>query len=242
MWIFGFALMQIIVFGAVLYFYKKITAGETENTVQRLGAVYEDLLKKQKDLTEKLETAEQEYQAKKEESAQIADKLANQAMDEVRKKEETILKKARAEAEDILTKAHASKEQFSKELEVAANRKVVDFSAGLLRHIHDEHLKVLLHKHFIKSFLERARKSDLASVELHGQKPVLRTPILLEKEEKDQLLRVLSEQLKIPGLQIDEVADETLVAGVALQVGTLVLDGSFANAIREAADAYKEEV
>ena len=95
MWIFGFTLMQIIVFGVVLFFYKKITAGDTENNVKRLGAVYEDLLKKQKDLAEKLKTAEKEYQTKKEESSMLADKLASQAMDEVRKKEDEILKKGK---------------------------------------------------------------------------------------------------------------------------------------------------
>lgn len=242
MWIFGFALMQIIVFGVVLYFYKKITAGDTENTVKRLGAVYEDLLKKQKDLTEKLEGAEKEYQSKKEESSLIADKLAGQAMDEARKKEDAILKKARAEAEEILSKAHASRDQLSKEIEIAASKKTVDFAADLLKHIYDDKLKVLIHGQFIKNFIEQAKKSDLASVDLHGQHPTLRTAMALSKEEMSELRQVLAERLGAPDLQVEEATDEKLVAGVALQIGTLTLDGSFANAIRESASQVKEKL
>ena len=242
MWIFGFTLMQIIVFGVVLYFYKKITAGDTENTVQRLGAVYEDLLKKQKDLTEKLEAAEKEYQAKKEESSLLADKLASQAMDEVRKKEEEVLKKARAEAEDILSKAHASRDQFAKEMEVVASKKMVDFTADLLGNIYDDKMKALIHGQFIKNFIEQAKKSDLASVDLQGQRPTIQTAIALSKEERDSLRRVLADRLGSPELQIDEAVDEKLIAGVALQIGTLSLDGSFANAIRESSSQVKEKL
>ena len=221
MWIFGFALMQIIVFGVVLYFYKKITAGDTENTVNRLGAVYEDLLKKQKNLTEKLEAAEKEYQAKK---------------------EEEILKKARVEAEDILSKAHASRDQLAKEMEIAASKKVVDFAAELLRNIYDDKMKALIHGQFIKNFMDQAKKSDLASVDLRDQRPILRTAIALTKEDQEPLRKVLAERLGSPDLQLEETVDEKLIAGVALQIGTLSLDGSFANAVRESANLVKEKI
>lgn len=242
MWIFGFTLMQIIVFGVVLFFYKKITAGDTENNVKRLGAVYEDLLKKQKDLAEKLKTAEKEYQTKKEESSMLADKLASQAMDEVRKKEDEVLKKARAEAEDILFKAHASRDQFLKEMEIAASKKLVDFAADLLGNIYDDKIKALIHGQFIKNFIEQAKKSDLAAVDLQGQRPTIRTAIVLKKEEKELLLQMLAERLGAPDLQIEEALDEKLIAGVALQIGTLSLDGSFANVLKESAGQAKENL
>lgn len=242
MWIFGFTLMQIVVFGVVLYFYKKITAGDTENTVKRLGIVYEDLLKKQKALAEKLEAAEKEYQAKKEEASALADKLAGQAMDEAHKKEDEVLKKARAEAEEILAKAHASRDNLAKEMEVAASKKTVDFAAAILKNIFDEKIKGMMHGEFIKKFIELAKKSDLASVDLLGQHPVIRTAIALTKEEKELLRRVLAERLNLPDLQVEETVDESLVAGIALQIGTLCMDGSFSNEIRESSSQVKEKL
>lgn len=237
-----FIILQIIVFSAVVYFLKKILSGDTESAVKRLGVVYEDLLKKQKDLAEKLEAAEKEYQAKKEESAAIADKLAAQAMDEVRKKEDEILKKARAEAEDIVAKAHGSREQFLKEMEIAASRKMIDFTVEILNRVYDEPFRVLIHEQFIKNFIAQAKQSDLASVDLHGQSPTIRTAFALKKEEKELLRQVLGERLNLPDLKIEEAVDEKLIAGVAVQIGTLILDGSFSNTVRESAGQVKEKL
>jgi F0F1-type ATP synthase delta subunit len=237
-----FIILQIIVFSAVVYFLKRILSGDTESAVKRLGEVYEDLIKKQKDLTEKLEAAEKEYQAKKEESALIADKLAGQAMDEARKKESEILKKARAEAEDILSKAYASRDQIGKEMELAASKKMVDFTANLLSHVYDEKSKLLFHAQFIKNFIEQAKQSDLASVDLQGQHPTIQTAIALTKDEKELLRKVIAERLGVPDLQVEEAVDEKLIAGVAMQIGTLLLDGSFANALKEAAAQVKEKL
>ncbi len=237
-----FIVLQVIVFSAVVYFLKKILSGDTESAVKRLGIVYEDLVKKQKDLTEKLETAEKEYQAKKEESSAIAEKLASQAMEEVHKKEDEILKKARAEAEDILAKAHGSRAQFAKEMEIAASKKIVDFTADVLKDVYDEKLKRMIHEQFILNFVEQAKQSDLGSMDLKGQHPTIRTALVLKKEEKEMLRQVLADRIGAPDLQVEEVVDEKLVAGVAVQVGTLVLNGSFANAIVEATSLVKEKL
>lgn len=237
-----FIILQIIVFSAVVYFLKKILSGDTESAVKRLGVVYEDLLKKQKDLAEKLDAAEKEYQTKKEESAAIADKLAAQAMDEVRKKEDEILKRARVEAEDIVAKAHGSREQFLKEMEIAASRKMIDFTANILSQVYDDQFKMLIHEQYIKNFVAQAKQSDLASVDLHGQSPTIRTAFALKKDEKELLRKLLGERLNLQDLQIEEAIDEKLIAGVAVQIGTLILDGSFSNAVREAAGQVKEKL
>ena len=237
-----FIVLQIIVFSVIVYFQKKILGGDTENAVKRLSLVYEDLIKKQKDLSEKIADAEKEFQAKKEESATIADKLANQAMDEAHKKEDELLKKARAEAEDILAKAHGSKEQFRHELEIEANKKMVDFAAGLIGSIFDEKTKSVIHEQFIRNFIEQAKQSDLASVDLQGRNPEIRTAIAFKKEEKEQLQQVLATKLGKADLQIEEVVDEKLIAGVALVIGTLVVDSGFATALKEASVKIKEKI
>ena len=67
--------LQIIVFGAVIFFLKKILYRDTESSINRLDRVYQDMLKKQKDLGQKIEAAEKEYNEKKEEASLVASKL-----------------------------------------------------------------------------------------------------------------------------------------------------------------------
>ena len=46
-------ILQIIVFTGVIFFLRKILVSDTQSSVNRLDHVYQDLLKKQKELTEK---------------------------------------------------------------------------------------------------------------------------------------------------------------------------------------------
>lgn len=236
-----FIILQVIVFSAVIYFLKKILYGDTENAVKRLGTVYEDMVQKQKDLTEKIEEGEKELQIKKEEAMAIAEKLTNQAMDDVRKKEDEILKKARGEAEEILAKAHASKETLRREMEVEASKKMIDFSMMLLGAAFDENLQALVHERYVQNFIVQAKQSDLASVDSSGQNFVIRSALPLKEGEKKEIQKVLYEKLASTNFKIEEMTDEKLIAGIALQIGSLVLDASFANALKDAADKAKEK-
>lgn len=237
-----FIILQIIVFSGIIYFLKKILFKDTESAEKRLGVVYEDLVKKQKDLTEKIEEGEREFQVKKEEAAAIAEKMATQALEETRKKEEEILKKARAEADDILAKAHGSRDTFYHSLEVEANKKMIDYVAEVLKNVFDSKTELLIHTQFVRNFIEQAKKSDLATVDAKGQAFVLRSAMPLKKEEKDEIMGILSEKLGTKDLKIEEVEDKKLIAGIALQIGTLLLEGNFANSVKDAANQYKEKL
>jgi len=204
--------------------------------------VYEDLVKKQKDLTEKIEEGEKELQAKKEEAAVIADKLATQALEDAHKKEDEILKKARAEAEEMLGKAHASQDTYIHELEIEVSKKMIDFVVEILKNAFDSKVHVLVHEQFVKNFVEQAKQSNLASIDSVGQSFTIRSAMPLKKEERAEIQQVLFEKLGSTNLKIEEAVDEKLIAGIVFQVGSLILDASFANALRDAADKAKEKL
>ncbi|MBU9889900.1 MAG: F0F1 ATP synthase subunit delta [Candidatus Omnitrophica bacterium] len=239
----GFLVLTIIVFIALVYFFKKITTENTEVNLRRVAAVYEDLLKKQKDLSEKLAVGEQELQAKRDEAASVVDKLTAQAMDEAHKKEAETLKKARLEAEEILAKAHASRDSYVQDLRVEVSNKVIDWVSDLLSTALDEESRVLFHHQFVKKFMEQAEKSDLAAVDARTNAPVIRVAMPLDKAEKQKLSGLLVSKLGLEaGTDIKEEVDEKLIAGVIFQVGTLMMDGSFSNAVKEAATKAKEKL
>ncbi len=240
---FGFLVLAVLVFIALVYFFKKITTENTEVNLRRVAAVYEDLLRKQKDLSEKIEIGERELQAKRDEAATVVDKAAAQAMDEAHKKEEETLKKARAEAEEILAKAHASREAYIQELRIEVSIKIIDLTVELLSNALDESTRVLFHRQFVKKFIDQAAKSNLAAVDAQGSSPFIRVAMPLSKEEKDTLCALLTSKLNLKGAaEFKEEVDDKLIAGVVFQVGTLMMDGSFANAIKEAADKSKEKL
>ncbi len=239
--IFQFIVLQVIVFGAVIFFLKKILYGDTESAINRLGQTYQDLLKKQKELTEKLETGEKEYQAKKEEASTLAEKAKNQAVEDARKKEEEIIKRARVEAEEIVAKGHAAKAEVAKEIETRLSHKTIDFAAEILGSVFSEKMVALIHEEMVRDFMVRAKDFDLSNASDSANELIVRTPFPLKKEEVEKLNLLLVTKLNRT-IQYNEVIDKELIAGIVLQFGTLLLDGCLATSIKEAGNKSREKV
>ena len=238
--IFQFIVLQVIVFGAVIFFLKKILYGDTESAINRLGQTYQDLLKKQKELTEKLEAGEKDFQARKEEATVSAEKMKVQATEDARKKEEEIIKKARVEAEEIVAKGHAAREEVAKEIETRLSHKMVDFAAGLLKSVFNEKAMAMIHEEMVRDFIVRAKEFDLSSASDSAHELIVRTPFPLKKEEAEKLNLLLVTKLNRT-VKYNEVADKELIAGVILQFGTLLLDGCLATSIKEAGNHAREK-
>lgn len=241
MMIVQFIIFQIIVFGAVIYFLKKILYGDTESAINRLGHVYQDLLNKQAELAQKIEGAEKEYEQKKEEGNTIVEKMKNEAMDEVHKKEDELLKRARGEAEEIISKAESSRDEYYRQIEANVSKKMVDLIADLLAGIFTPKTLQSIHEEMLRDFIDRAKSFDLSSVDLTVDHMIIRTPFPLRKEETERINALVVSKLNRP-IQLQELADPDLAAGVILQFGTLVLDGSLMNAIKENAMRLKEKI
>lgn len=112
MMVFQFIIFQVIVFSAVIFFMKRILTNDTQQAVGRLDSAYQDLLKKQKELTQKIEEAEKEYAAKKEETVKVTAKMKSEAAEEIRNLKEEQLKLAKTQADEVLGRAHAAVDEF----------------------------------------------------------------------------------------------------------------------------------
>lgn len=239
--IFQLIILQVIVFGAIIYFLKKILYGNTENAVQSLALAHQELLNKQKDLMQKIETSEKEHQAKQEEMSATLDKMKMDTMEELRKKEDEITKKARAEAEEIIAKANAAKQDIYREIEAGLARRAVDYACELIKSVLSANSIAQVHAEMVKDFIIRAKDMDLSSVDASITEMVIRTALPMAKEETDKLQALLLTKLN-RGVQLHEVVEPELIAGLILQFGTLVLDGCMLNGMREASNKMKEKV
>jgi F0F1-type ATP synthase delta subunit len=240
MLILQFLILQILVFSAVIYFLKKILTGDTQSAISRLNVVYQDLLNKQKELNEKIKSAEAEYQAKKQEASEIIEKMKLQSQDEMRDKKDEMVKKAKAEAEEIIQKAQASSEKLALDIEKRLRDKLIDFTSNLiLRTVSSKNMEAF-HKDLVEDFLVKGKELDLSSVGPQISILIIRSAMPLPPEVSKKIEQMVVQRLGRK-LSIEEEVDKQLIAGVQLQFGTLILDASFANAIKEAAVEAKEE-
>lgn len=235
-----FIVLQVVVFGVVIYFLKKIFHGDTNSAIQRLGSVHEDLLQKQIELQKKNEEIEKEVQAKREEANLLVEKLRAEAAVEIRKKEDEVLKVARSQAEEIIAKAQSSREDMVKEVESQVSKKTIHFSAEVVKKALNEKLIALLHAELVIDFVRKAKDMDLSSAGGAEAVFVVRSPIVLKKEENDKISALLASKLNRV-VQFSEVLDTDLIAGVVMQFGSLVLDGSLTNLLKDSVEKVQEK-
>ncbi|MFZ5802159.1 MAG: F0F1 ATP synthase subunit delta [Candidatus Omnitrophota bacterium] len=236
-----FVIVMTIVFGAVLFFLKKILYNDTQSAVNRLDRVYQDLLSKQKELAQKIEQAEKEYKQKKEEAGQIAEKMKQEAMDEIRKKEDEIVKAAKVEADDMVQKARSSVAKIRRDVEKEVRMEMIDFVMKLLSDGINEQVLKVMHQEMIKDFIGKESSLDFSTVPLELGMATVKTPFPLTAEEKEKVKAMIDRKLK-RSLEIQEEEDKGLIAGIALGFGTLILDGSFSHAINSAGLQQKRNI
>ncbi len=236
-----FVILQVIVFSVVIYFLRKLLTGETQNAINRLGSVYQDLLAKQKELAQKIEVAEKEYQDKKAEAESIAEKLKNQAVEEARVKGDEVMKKAKGEADETVAKAQASAEQFYHEIEIKLSEKTVDFTGTLFEKALSGPAAAAVHKELVREFIQRGRDFDLTGVGPHINTVTLKSALPLTDTEQDQLKALVRAKVN-RDLKYEVAVDKTLIAGMLLQFGTLLLDGSLSSSVKDAADEMKKRL
>lgn len=231
--IFQFIILQILVLGVVIFILKKVLTSDTESAVARLNRVYQDLLTKQKDLTQKIETAEKEYQDKREEASRVASNLKSTAIEEIRQKEDDILKKARGEAEEVILAARATSDKMRQEIQKEVQEKMIDFVIELMGMVFKKKIAVMIHHEMVKDFLEKGKDIDLSSVGPHIIKLTVRTALPLTDEELAAVRDLISLRFN-RAMEIDTMQDKSLIAGICFQFGTLLVDGSLASALKEA--------
>lgn len=241
MMIVQFIILQVIVFSAVIFFMKKILSNDTQAAVGRLDTTYQDLLAKQKELTEKIEEAEKDYAAKKEEASQTLEKMKAEANDEARKKKDEILKQAKSQADEMLERTKASSQDIYKNIEREVRSKAAEDAAALLLMALEKNAVQEFHSRIFEIFLVRAKDFDLSKVSPQIETVSVKTPYPLAEQEKAKLNAFISTKIN-RNLKIEEIIDPNQIAGVCLMFGTLILDGSLAHSVHEAAEEKKMKI
>jgi len=213
-----------------------------------------DILQKRRDLVreslEKVELAQKEAQALKEEQQAEMDKLAElkvRMIDEMRasvlEEKKKLMAEAGRDAAQRVEKAMALFEKEKAGFEAGLKERAVEtvhlFSTNLLRDITDEELHRGIWRRF-RNEIEKISK-DIAARPMPDLevKIELASAYPLGEEELGTLQSTMGKELSRK-VTIHQTIDETLIAGVKLRSGDLIYDSSLAGQVSAFAMRLKE--
>ncbi|MFH1752908.1 MAG: F0F1 ATP synthase subunit delta [Candidatus Omnitrophota bacterium] len=235
---------QVFIFLTLIFIFKGILTKNIVLATKHIDELNQEYSKSEEAAAKKLTEANKSAQ-------EIIAKALNEAqakMDEAVKKTEEakqdMLKEARTQAEEIMQQADKSKTALISEIEERIAKEAMKKAAELIQSALPDELKLATHSQWVDDLIDKGfdKIGELKIVEGIKEIKVV-TAFPLKEGDRARLLKKVNGLLgKDMGLK--EELDPSVVAGIVVEIGSLVLDGSLRNKIQEhsfALDAAKKD-
>lgn len=233
--------VQVIIFGVVLFFLRKILLSSTQSAVNRLNNETEQVRAKQAELNQKIKEAEEELAKRRKEADDLAKKMIEESENKAKQEYDKHIKKARLDGEEIITKAQNSKDKMRREIEKEVELKMIDFSVDILSAVLSQKGQGALNNALITELLDALEKVDMGQVDKDIDTVSITTAIEVGAEIKNRIIKIIKEKLGRE-IKVNASIDPKIVGGVIFRFGSLALDGSFQSTLKETATGLKQKI
>ncbi len=237
----GFIVAQIIIFGVVMFFLKNLIFADTNSAINRLTKMDDMNRAKEKQLVEKIEETERLLKEKMEQLSSEEKRLKMEAERAANQLHDDIVQKAKAEGEEIIKKAIAAREKYKNEAIIAAEARVIDFSCEIVSAILTKSMEKALSDLLIDGFIKELEGVDMSIVTPAVKKVDIIVATKLEEAAATRISEVIASRLG-RALEVKVTEDPKVIGGVLMKFGTLVIDDTLAERIRETAVKMKEDL
>jgi F0F1-type ATP synthase delta subunit len=212
-----------------------------EGAKERLGLDAEAARKREAELNQKIKEADAELQKRNKELDIMEKKMRQELEEQTTKQKEEMITKARTEAEEIITKAQNAREQIRREVEKVMEIKIIDYAAGITTEILTVKVKDVLDKYLIAEFIEKLSQIDMSRISVDIKVADVISASAVPEALLAEIAQVFKKKLS-RDIKLNPKIDPKVVGGIILMFESLQLDGSLQNALRESANALKQQV
>ena len=226
---------QVVIFTALALVLKRLMGRHATTATAHLQGLTQDYLKKQDELKKRLEEAESQYQTTLAKARVEVQEIKMQSAREAEETGRKIQEEARKEADRIMSQATQAKEALRAEMAKEMDRKSVEIACRLIREVFPQQLQESAHHRWMEEVIGNGllRLDRLETPEkVEEVRVVSAAPLTSAQKEK-----ILAKLKAAAGhtVALKEEVDPALIAGLVITLGHLVLDGSLASKLREAA-------
>ena len=140
----------------------------------------------------------------------------------------------------MVKSTQSKKESMEREVKSDVTRKSLHLSRAIIHQVFTAGSLSATHDVMIEEISQQIGNIDLGQMSEDIKEAEIVTIFPLGKEKMEMLKSKLSSLLK-KEIEINEKIDDSLVAGILIKLGRLILDGSLANKLRIATDQLEKE-
>lgn len=223
-----------LVFVGMVVFLRRLVGRHATTATSHLQGLAQEYLARQEELKKRLGEVDQRYHEQLAKAREEAQSLKDQTLQEAELAKRQILEKAQQDAEKIVRQAMEVQEAMKKELEKLSSQKATEQACVLIQEALPNALRQEIHSAWVKKFVNGGL-SQLSGRKLPSgvREAQVRSAFPLSQDERQHLTKQLKSSFD-QNLPLKETTDDSLVAGLTVTLGSLVLDGSLISKVREA--------
>ena len=227
---------QVVIFTALALVLKRLMGRHATTATAHLQGLTQDYLKKQDELKKRLEEAESQYHTTLAKARAEVQEIKAQAAREADETGRKIQEEARKEADRIMSQATQAKEALRAEMAKEMDHQAVEIACRLIREVFPQQLQESAHHRWMDEVIGNGLLQRLDRLETPEKVDEVRvvSAAPLTSAQKEKILSKLKGEIG-HAVTLKEEVDPALIAGVVITLGHLVLDGSLASKLREAA-------
>jgi F0F1-type ATP synthase membrane subunit b/b' len=237
MLIFSLVLLQILIFSSLVFFLRKILNRNVSSATAHLEQLTAEYTKKEDQVKKQLEEAKLKSQEIIANAKREAQEQRVSILTQAQEQRDKILSDAQGKAEEMVQQADRTRQALLAEINQKIEAKALEQAVELVQQALPEHIRKEIHQ----SWLEEVISGSLEQLDrLHIPKGVTEARVssafALSAKQSQDLNAKIKEKLGHK-IELKQEVDPAVIAGLVVNIGSLVLDGSLRFKIQEVASA-----
>ena len=227
--------LLLIIFVAMIFIFRRVMTQNVVLATQHLEELNQEYTKKEQEANRQLEEAQVRSQELISRAKNEAEKLKMEIIRNAEKERDSIVQQARTHSEEIIQQADKSRQQLLSELDERIAKEAIKKACELIQDTLPEHFKQLVHTHWVEDLIQSGfAKLERLRIPENIEAVEVVSAFTLTEEQRKNLTKKIKATLGRE-ISLKEEVDPKIVAGLVINIGSLVLDGSLKNKIQEKA-------
>lgn len=225
--------VQLVIFGILAVILRSVLTKHITGASGHLQVMTQETAKKLEEAKKRMEEGERHYQESLNKAKEDAEKLKQEAVKQTTAMNEEMVRQARQQSEAITKQAHEAAQAMMKEMDENIQNAALEQSHRIVQQLLEGNLSEESHRHWVEELFKNGFDglgrmniaTDLKIVEVVSAYPL--TP-----DQKSSVQKRVKEKIK-KDVPLHETVDPTLVAGLKMTLGSVVIDGTLKFKIQE---------
>ncbi len=222
-----------VVFGALVLGIRRLLLQTALKAVRGVQQAESEVRKKEGAILRQIEEHDKEFARRQAEAEETLERRRRQSEADVNQMRDKLIEEAKLESRRIIERARQNEENMRQQLVLEMEGLAMNQAGQMLDMVLSEAVIGALHRCLIEELFDALDEMDTEGITVEADAVTVRSSQALADDHRERLHAILKNKFNAE-TRIETVVDPELMGGLALKLGSLEIDGSLRNRLREA--------